>query len=920
MNQNFMSLEIPAFKNCLKLFLLLMLGVSNITSAANHSIFDFVLDPIGSKTDKESTDDGVPFAEVISDADTLAGFFTIYHMEKSDEAWLEISPDMLDREYILHATHESGIGAYGLIAGLPARHFIFKFEKHGERIHMIRQNLSFRAIDGATDQESVRKSVANHPLKHLEIKSQAHPENESWLVSLDDIFKTDLLSTGKWVGRRLDADYSLTDNSTWYSLLKSFPENVEVGVTQTFATNSPKRGGEALDDTRSLELVQRYSICALPDDDYQPRYVDTRVGYFERSWRLWGRDDLEDPMIRTIKRWRLDKKDPDSKISEAVIPIVFWLDNAIPHEYREAFREGAMLWNIAFEQAGFKNALVIKQMPDDATWDPADIRYNVIRWISSSQPSFGAMGPSQVNPKTGEIMNADILFEADMIRRNSWGWRSGIKPLGHEMTGGLSENAWLDLPEPGDGYFTAVEEEFKRQMEIRSVACTDVDQCDTQCRMQEFMALEAMNTGMQLTMMGTLPPGEPLPWKYVRQYLVATVAHEVGHTLGLRHNFIASRLLRFDQLNDTELTAKSGLVSSVMEYDPANVALDPAEQGDYFTRTLGPYDRWAIEWGYSEFADEESESAGLEEILARNQQDPALTYGTDEDAYDFGGWGSAVDPQIRVFDLSADEAAWSRHRLEVSRRILQLGPDQFLKKGDDLSLYRRIFYRAFGGYWNAISSLPRYIGAMHLSREPWGSDKAALAPYTAAEQRLYLDICLTALVDQSAWSVPSKYLDELGPTHKWSFDGFRGSRLDLPLHRYIASRRNSILANLLNPRRLSRVSEISARKDLEDAFSIEELFSAIQIKIWDETAPEMGARLLQRAHVGLLIEILLDQSMRVPADARLLARSYLKDIRVFSDKIGKSSRVNKEHFAEIKIKIDAALDRDFNRLWNQSKK
>lgn len=825
---------------------------------------------------KKGKDEQPPFAEVVEGADTLAGLFTLYHKPKTDQCWLEVLPTQLDRDYLLSFTQETGAGGRGLVAGMPAGHMVVRFEMTGQRLRLVRRNLMFRATEDGAAGRMVERSVSDHPLTAFKLVSQPEPKRGSCLVLLDDWFFDDPLGTAQRLKRILGADYAPADGMARWTRLQAYPANLELGTITGFRTKKAESGWNLMEDPRFLEVELRASLSELPASSYQPRLADARVGYFETGWRLWGDDGLEDPMIRVANRWHLEKQDPATALSEPVKPIVYWLENTIPPAYRDAVRRGAELWNLAFERAGFRNAFVVKQMPDDAEWDPADIRYNVIRWISSAEPSFGAMGPSQVNPWTGEILNADILIEADMVRRVAWGWRAGIAPLGHRADGQprLEE---AEHPAAGEGLLAALQAEG----EALAAAWRDPE-LRQGCQAARFLTESAALAGAQLAAQGRLKAGDPLPWPIVEQYLVSLVAHEVGHTLGLRHNFAASALHGFEQLWDSSLTARMGLVSSVMEYDPACVAVEPERQGDYHTRTLGPYDLYAIEWGYTPTgaADPAADALALRPLLERSASDPALRYGTDEDAYDVRGWGSALDPTIRVFDLSSDEEAWTRHQLRLARAQMAVAPDLVLKTGDDHLLYRRAWERAFSTWWGSLQPLARYLGAMRLNRQPWGAGGVPLSPWPAAEQHAMLELLLENALDAAPWAEADERLSQAGPGFGWSFDASRSTpRQDMPLRAMLARERELLLGELFCPARLARAAELNARRP-SAGIALPAVFTGVRDRIWTGPAARLEERDLQRIHVGLLTELLLDKRLtQLPADARLLARADLERIR-----------------------------------------
>lgn len=855
-----------------------------------------------------------PFAEVVAGADTLAGLFTLYHLPGKDQCWLELAPEQLGKDFLLSFTLESGLGGTHLPASVPYGHMVVRFDKSGERIRLTSRNLMFRAADERAE-EMVARSYSHTPLASFTLAAQAEPLRGSWLIPLNEWFLSDPVRLSSHLKGALKADYRPKDELSRWRSLRSFPANLELGAVLGFATERAEGGWSVTESPFQLEFEIRASLSQLPEKEFQPRLSDPRVGYFETGWRLWGDDGLEDPMIRVANRWRLEKQDPAAALSEPVQPIVFWLENAVPEEYREVLRRGAELWNRAFEEAGFKNALVVKQMPDDADWDPADIRYNTIRWIASNEPSFGAMGPSQVNPFTGEILNADIVVEADMVRRVAWGWRSGIAPLGRRA--GAGAECLPSSARAGEGLLLALQEEGQR---VAAAWAAEENSPAAACRVADELERSAWQAGAQLAEAGLLKPGEPLPRSIVDQYLLQMIAHEVGHTLGLRHNFAASALLPFDQLWDSTRTQESGLVSSVMEYNGACVALDPARQGDYYTRCLGPYDRFAIQWGYtpSGASSPAEDARALQPLLARSAAEPALRYGTDEDAYDVRGWGSALDPGIRTFDLSSDELAWSRHCLALNRARLGLAPEAVLRSGDDPAIFRRAWERAFDGYWAALEPLPRYVGAYRYNRQPWGQGRAPLEAWPLTQQRQVLELLLQAALDPAPWLKAQPALDNFGPGWGWNFSGDgMAERLDTPLRERLAERRERLLADLYCPARLARAVELQARQLPGGTLGLDELFLAIRAGIWTSAPSTLESRDLQRIHVGLLTELLLEKRLRdLPADARLLARADLQWIRqrLAGWQAAAGDRLGSQHLQDLAERIGLALERERTRL------
>ncbi len=860
--------------------------------------------PAPSKKGDKKKKEGKAFAEVIEEATRIEGLFTLYHDEKKNQVWLSVLPEQLDKDFLLSMTQETGIGARGMLSGLPAGHSVVQFRKVGEHIHLLKKNLMFRPTGGYVGTElMVERNFSDSPVGAFKIVAEPHEDSGALLVKAGDVFLDDLIGVGRRLKRVLKTPYQQQKDMSWLDRLQSFPKNTEIGTRYAFATKEPKNGWSTLEDPRFVEIRVRYSLSELPESDYEPRLADPRVGYFQTGWRTFGDDTVNDPMIRVANRWHLKKQDPAAALSEPVEPITFWLENAIPLELRPIVSEGVLAWNKAFEAAGFRNAVVVKQQPDDADWDPADIRYNVIRWISSSELSFGAMGPSQVNPYTGQILNADILIEADMVRRIGWGWRAGVSPLGAALPDPREEDdggALAELLQP-----SGTQERFPGSM---SHAC-----CANALLKREASDLVALN----LLAKGVVQPNGEMPWEYTRQYLFALVAHEVGHTLGLRHNFRGSLLHSFEDLTDTEKTS-IGVVSSVMEYDPPNIARDPEKQGHFYNPTVGPYDIWAIQWGYTPAGGGLEEDRAAIRPIADRSTEPQLIYGTDEDAYNVRGWGSAVDPECRVFDLSSDKVTWTKEQLLLARELMRADPARFLAPDEDHLVYRSAFQRAFRGYWQNIDALSRYVGGIRTRREPAYVGLKPLAPYSGEEQRGALQAIVEATCEQETWQIAGEQLDHMGQGYRWSFDGSTDvKRIDFPLYSYLAGNRSQVIRNLYAPRRLARVSEHSARGE-QGALQLEEVFTAFDKAIWSGAPATLPMRDLQAIHAGQLIELLTAKKDKADRDVRLLAaeqlRSYKAKIDRWQSQKIRRSAVDRAHLADLQRRIDAALAMERDKL------
>ncbi|RZK46543.1 MAG: Matrixin, partial [Pedobacter sp.] len=318
-----------------------------------------------------------------------------------------------------------------------------------------------------------------------------------------------------------------------------------------------------------------------------------------------------------------------------------------PLEYRSIIKESGEKWNEAFEKAGFKNAVVMKQMPDDAKWDPADVSYNVIRWVSSAYPSYGAIGPSFFNPLTGQILGADITVE--------WKSGAGVAVLDELYNGGNAASLAL----PWENPIAATTPQMHNHSKNHAATCMLAQELSMQYQ-AGLTAIEALDADA--------PEKERAASvkEMHKQFLYYLIMHEMGHTLGLNHNMKASQMLSPKEMNDTKITHKIGLQGSVMDYPAINISNDRSKQGDYYTTKAGPYDWWAIEYGYTPFS-EADEEAGLNKILSRST-DPQLAFGNDAD--DMRSPGGGIDPRVNVNDHSNDMVTYGEDRFKLINTMM----------------------------------------------------------------------------------------------------------------------------------------------------------------------------------------------------------------------------------------------------------
>lgn len=847
---------------------------------------------------KQTDDDLEPFNQVIKNTQKLPGLFTLYQEKEDDKVYLEVNPEQLGKNYLASATLESGIGEHGIYSGMPLQDFLFYFKRVNNNLQFIIRNVNFRINEGDPQVRSLARSFSDSILYIMPIKT-INPQNKSIIVDLGDLLLTDISGVSSSLGISIDREKS------YFGQAKAFPENVELESIFNFPASSEHKTSDdftALPDTRGFTLRVRYSFYQVPENNYQPRLADDRVGYFITGYQDLSRDDRDDPFVRYINRWHLEKQDPNAAISPVKKPIVFWIDNAVPLEYREAIAQGVLMWNPAFEKIGFKDAIQVHQMPNNAKWDADDIRHNTIQWINTIDGYF-AMGPSRVNPVTGEIINASILMDASFIRALKSEYHTIIQPNQTEeknvTISALMENRLL---------CTKDQEQNSNLISHRlSRLAGRYDLC--------YGAEASSELAFGRLAMSLLPnaalTNEQIK-KYIYQYLRNIIAHEVGHTLGLRHNFRGSTLLAPQQMNNTTITQKKGLVTSVMDYTPPNIAPAGVKQGDYFTNQVGVYDQWAIKYGYLQIGatSPDTEKPFLEKI-AQQSDKPELSYATDEDLFD-------LDPTADAWDDSNDVLLYSQWQLANCQRMWERLNQGYSLPGESYSQVRERFSVILSNYLQNVYFITKYIGGQAFYRVHTDDPEKRLPfqPVPVEKQQQALVALEKYVFDQDALKFPPDLLNKLAPS-RWSDLGMspRIGRLDYPIHNLVLSVQSLVLRDLLSNDRLTRLEDIEFKSPHAQALTLPELFDTLQSTIWSEVLKANGKsiqissmrRELQREYTDILATMILGKTP-VPEDASSLALYKLKQLNEKLDGLRTDDEYTKAHLLETRDRITKVLN------------
>ncbi|WP_442946535.1 zinc-dependent metalloprotease [Nostoc sp. 'Peltigera malacea cyanobiont' DB3992] len=738
------------------------------------------------------------------------------------------------------------------------------------------RNVKFRT-ESIPEQRSLARSFSDSVLYSLEIAT-IEPKNKNILIDLNGLLMQDFPGLTPLLKYSLQADYRLDARKSYFGDVNSFPENIEIDSIYGF---SSLEGSNliAVPDSRALTLKVHYSFSQLRENNgYIPRLADDRVGYFTTAFQDLSNNNAHESFVRYINRWHLEPSDPNAPLSPPKKPIVYWIENAVPLEYRDAIREGVLMWNKAFEKAGFQNAIEVQQMPDDANWKPADVHYNTIRWFNSLDAGF-AKGPMRVNPFTGEILDADIIVDANMVRLVQQEYHALMEANSCQENPKGREDAGKFL----DKFASSSSAHF-----FSSESCYGMESSN-----------QAAMGALALSMLPETTPSSETIKQYVHQYLRSLIAHEVGHTLGLRHNFYGSTMLAPEELNNTEITHTKGLVGSVMDYVPVNIAPQGVQQGDYFPGVIGPYDEWAIEYGYKRFPSTtlevtipESEKSFLDQIALESPQ-PELSYASDEDIWD-------INPLANVWDMSSDVLLYSQWQMDNARFMWQRLDKGYLSKGESYSNLRLKFNKVLKYYFRNATLLSKYIGGQSFRRLHTSNNTAwAFVPVSLLKQRQALTKLQEYVFADNAFSFSPQLLNQLAPS-RWEHWGNSApnNRLDYPIHDRILSFQSAILRSLLDSDRLNRLQDIELKTLPGEALSIPELFDTLQTGIWTEVfAPgepkpiSSIRRSLQREHLNILLQMMLGTT-NTPEDGRTLAwyelRQLQKAINVKLKQLGES--------------------------------
>jgi len=803
--------------------------------------------------DDDDDDNGETIESFTEGFDVMEGFFTLYRDPDDGALYMEVSEDQFGEEFIYFVYTENAAPRTGHFRGQFRDNRILTLNRRFGQIEVAAENTSFSFDPGNAISRAADANITRAPLASLKIEAETAADGDTparYLVDLGKLLQGEDLHQVKPTppqGNNNNNNQNafslgrLQSSLTRVTQARAYPQNTDIVVEYVFQETAPRnRGGPEITDARSVALLLQHSFIALPEDGFEPRRDDYRVGYFGQTVTSLT-DTSATPFDDVINRWRLVKQDPDAEISDPVTPIVWWIENTTPVELRDTIREAALTWNIAFEAAGFSNAIQVEVQPDDADWDAGDIRYNVMRWTSSPTPPFGGYGPSFVHPRTGEIIGADIMLEYVFLTNR-------LRFSEIFEVAGLTQWLPADVLEARTG-------------EPALPHGAHGHEHSGMCNFAEHLQHEMLAGAAMLQASGA---GQAEIDELVRQSLHYLIIHEIGHTLGLTHNMRATAGIPLDELH-----SGGPVTNSIMDYPALNLAPEGVEQGPYSLDVPGPYDIWAIQYGYT------PDEAALPAILERSTE-PEHAYGNDAD--DMRAPGRGIDPRVMINDLSDDPVGWAGQRVELINQTLTRLPDLFEREGESHQALLNSYLVLTGQRFGAANVASRHIAGVYNNRAAIGQPGAEtpFIPVPRAKQREALAVIEAALLGPDAFTAEEAFADRLQRQRRF-FEHF-GENQDPALHARAFTQQTALLAHLLHPAVLARMAD--SRRYGGEYAPADYLADLTRIVFADDVRGEPNSyrQNLQVAYLQNLIDIALSSSSFAPV-ARSAALASINDVK-----------------------------------------
>lgn len=785
------------------------------------------------------SDNGIkPYSEVITDqAETDPGLFDVHKIDK--DYFYEIPDSLLSREMLLVsriAETQNEIGYGGEKLNTQVVHWQKKDDK------VLLRHVSYENV--ASDSLPVYKAVQNSNFEPIiasfDIKSLGK-DSSGVVIDVTKLYSSDIPALGLPSGqreqyqvRRLDTDRSFIDH------INSYPQNIEARSWMTYDASKPPSSSS----TGTISMEINHSMVLLPEEEWETRSYDQRVGYFSVQQTDYGTERHKANKVRYITRYKLVPRDKeaylDGELVEPENPIVYYIDPATPKKWRPYLKQGVEDWQEAFEAAGFKNAIIAKDPPskeENPDWSPEDVRYSVIRYFASEIQN--AYGPHVHDPRTGQIIESDI------------GWYHNVMNL---------------------------------------------------LRNWYFIQTAAAN-----------PDARAVQFKdEVMGKLIRFVSsHEVGHTIGLAHNYGSSYAYPVDSLRSPTFTSTHGTAPSIMDYARFNYIAQPNDGVENFHPAVGEYDKWAIKWGYTWFPEdmtEEEKVAKLNEWTRRRADDPRYFYGKQT--------GNKIDPRSQNEDLGNDAMKAGELGIANLKRITSHLVEWTERDGANFAELEELYNNVVGQWNRYIGHVTKNIGGVYENHKTYNQEGPVYTFVPQETQQRAMNFIIDYGFMTPDWLLQEEVLDLINQSTV--VDDMRSAQA-------------RVLNDLTDPQRIARLIEFDARSS-EDTYDAFEMMDDVRNGIWmelnDNSTINVHRRNLQRAYLERMEYLMTEELPDMPSafkeflgwtevdvsqsDIRPIVRNQLQilldDVQNTQHRV--SDRATGAHLTDVKVRIENILNPD----------